>query len=251
MIDQMETSLSVPEKPETDPEPAVEEVDLRGIFAEGAMPARYTVAGKKLNSNIVRASDLFRKPEDAANSLSETIAPELRSAKRIVISAQENGSYIGKVVDGLRGGQAPEPPCYRKKGGYGAYHYKGGKIAYDGKPEIADPFEPQDDFGMQTAGSDEAVSADAGTVQEGGIAYSAEDGTIFVGKWKNNIPTGEGSAFDSDGRLIYRGSWKEGKRHGQGTEFAPDGHIVFRGEWKDDKYLNGVYYQKLDGHLDA
>lgn len=72
-----------------------------------------------------------------------------------------------------------------------------------------------------------------------------EDGTIFVGKWKDNVPTGKGSEFDGDGNLIYTGMWKDGKRHGFGTEYNKEGKIVFTGEWENDQYLDGVLYQKV------
>jgi len=67
-----------------------------------------------------------------------------------------------------------------------------------------------------------------------------------VGKWHNNIPTGEGSAFDRDGNLIYTGMWQNGKRHGQGTEYSPDGGIVFKGEWHEDSYFEGTLYRKIE-----
>lgn len=298
MIDHMETTqketakapelqILLPIQEETLPETngtEIQEVDSRGMFPEGPMPARYTVAGKKRNSNVLRASDLFRKtdvPKEAACGPDETpMFPAITAAKRIVISAQESYYYFGKVVNGLRNGhgrtQTPDGQTayeghYRDdmRDGYGTYYYKSGKICYTGqwrdnqRDGIGVSFEPDKDsiqVGRWREDQLEGPSAVfdgqgnlefAGKIENGerqgaGIAYSAEDGTVFVGKWKNNIPTGEGSAFDSDGNLIYSGSWKEGKRHGNGTEFAPDGRVIFKGEWKDDEYLNGVYYQRLE-----
>ena len=73
----------------------------------------------------------------------------------------------------------------------------------------------------------------AGKIENGmrqgvGISYKVEDGTIFVGKWKDNVPTGKGSEFDGDGNLIYTGMWKDGKRHGFGTEYNKEGKIVLQ-----------------------
>lgn len=268
MIDDMETThAETPKAPELqillpgEEEPkavsgpaGIQDVDTRGMFPEGPMPARYTVAGKKRNSNIVRAADLFRKNEGPKETPCDPdeppVFPAITAAKRIVISAQESQCYFGKVVRGLRHGHGhPQPSDGQapgdKKEGYGTYYYKSGKICHT----EAGTLEPQTDtirMGRWRQGEPEGSGkTESGERQGAGIAYSAEDGTVFVGKWKNNIPTGEGSAFDSDGNLIYTGSWKEGKRHGQGTEFAPDGHVIFQGEWKEDKYLDGVYYQRF------
>ena len=66
---------------------------------------------------------------------------------------------------------------------------------------------------------------------------------MFVGRWKDGVPTGEGSAFDADGRLSYTGGWKEGKRHGFGTEYGQNGSIRFAGVWEEDKKISGVLYE--------
>lgn len=270
MIDQMETSHPEPEpvpapapQPESTKEPSIQEVHTRGIFAEGAMPTRYTVAGKKRNSSIVRATDLFRKPEESLTPLREPeeapITPEITSAKRIVISAQETNSYFWKVVNGLRSGdgQTQETAMYqrpflsRKRKDHETYYYKCGQIYAAGNdselPSLQDVIKRYEGFepGLLDGNEDPSASRTETVPQDDGLAYSAEDGTIFLGHWKNNIPTGDGSAFDRDGHLIYHGGWKEGKRHGQGTEFSAGGYIIFDGEWNDDKYYNGVYFQRL------
>ena len=61
----------------------------------------------------------------------------------------------------------------------------------------------------------------------------SHDGSIFVGKWRDNIPTGCGTAFDAEGNLLYTGEWKDGKRDGHGTEYR-NGAVLYAGEWKDD-----------------
>ena len=76
-----------------------------------------------------------------------------------------------------------------------------------------------------------------------GVSYNAEDGAVFVGKWKDNIPTGEGSAFDCNGNLLYTGGWKDGRRHGMGTEYSPSGTTVFIGLWEDNRRVRGILYQ--------
>ena len=41
----------------------------------------------------------------------------------------------------------------------------------------------------------------------------------------------------------YMGEWKNGERHGQGTHTYPDGS-KFEGDYKDDWELNGTQYDK-------
>lgn len=81
-----------------------------------------------------------------------------------------------------------------------------------------------------------------------GIACRSKNGTLFVGKWHNNEPSGEGSAFDLKGNLIYTGMWKNGLREGHGTEFDSNGRVVFTGEWQNDSYFNGLLYQTSENH---
>ena len=75
------------------------------------------------------------------------------------------------------------------------------------------------------------------------MAFSSRDGSLFAGKWKDNVPTGLGSAFDPDGNLIYTGEWKDGKRHGHGTEYR-DGQILFTGEWEEGRPVKG--FRRVD-----
>ncbi|MFR7551154.1 MAG: hypothetical protein ACLUVB_00055 [Acutalibacteraceae bacterium] len=75
--------------------------------------------------------------------------------------------------------------------------------------------------------------------------------TVFVAKYKDNAPTGEGALFSGDGTLLYAGGWKDGKRCGHGVEFDRAGNVVYAGEWKDDAYLNGILYKKVQGAADG
>ena len=45
----------------------------------------------------------------------------------------------------------------------------------------------------------------------------------------------------------YMGEWKDGKKHGQGTFTFPDGEI-YEGEWKDGTPWNLTIYDK-DGNI--
>ena len=80
------------------------------------------------------------------------------------------------------------------------YYYKSGKLCYAGNWKQ--------------------------NMREGaGVAFSSRDGSLFAGKWKDNVPTG-------------LGEWKDGKRHGHGTEYK-DGKILFTGEWEAGRPVKG------------
>ena len=47
----------------------------------------------------------------------------------------------------------------------------------------------------------------------------------------------------------YVGEWKDGKKHGQGTYISHDGR-KYEGEWKDGKIWNGTVYDKYGNIID-
>ena len=72
-----------------------------------------------------------------------------------------------------------------------------------------------------------------------------EDGSSYVGVFKDGERNGQGTYNYSDGDK-YEGEWKDDKYHGQGTWFG-------KGEWKGQKYVgeykdnkrwNGIYYDQ-------
>ena len=146
---------------------------------------------------------------------------EMIPAKRIVVSANEDYRYFGRVIDGLRqgkgrtameNGDTAYEGNYRddKRDGFGAYYYRSGKICYVGSWKE--------------------------NLREGmGVSFSAKDGSVFVGRWKDNIPTGTGAAFDSEGNLTYSGMWENGKRCGQGTEYQ-NGVVCYEGSFQNDMW---------------
>ena len=70
-----------------------------------------------------------------------------------------------------------------------------------------------------------------------------EDGSSYVGVFKDGERNGQGTYNYSDGDK-YEGEWKEGKYHGQGTYTFKDGS-KYVGEWKDDKYHGqGIWFGK-------
>ena len=90
-----------------------------------------------------------------------------------------------------------------------------------------------------------------GKKQGAGAVLKGPDGRMFVGKWKDNEPTGEGSAFDREGYLLYTGSWKNGLREGEGTSFDKKGRVVFTGLWRNDRYDTGLHLRRLEDGREA
>jgi hypothetical protein len=92
-------------------------------------------------------------------------------------------------------------------------------------------------------------------ISEGTVTY--QDGTKYVGKYKNGLPHGQGIlAYPNGlryeggmqdgyrhgqgivtlrGHTIYDGAFVKGKRHGQGTQHLKDGRI-YKGEFINDRF---------------
>jgi len=59
-----------------------------------------------------------------------------------------------------------------------------------------------------------------------------EDGSSYVGVFKDGERNGQGTYTYSDGDK-YEGEWKDGKKHGDGTILFKDGSKM-EGEFRDD-----------------
>ena len=109
--------------------------------------------------------------------------------------------------------------------------------------------------------------------EETGVLYLWENGTKYMGEWKDGIKHGQGTytyldgknyvgefrngKFNGQGTYIYgigklkgekyEGEWKNGERTGPGTYTWSNGD-KYVGEYKDEKPWNGTYYDK-DGNI--
>ena len=72
-----------------------------------------------------------------------------------------------------------------------------------------------------------------GPPEDGYGTYELDDGSKYVGEWKDSRWHGQGTHTSPDGAK-YVGAFKEGKMHGQGVATRPDG-VKYAGEWKDNK----------------
>jgi antitoxin component YwqK of YwqJK toxin-antitoxin module len=184
--------------------------------------------------HLPKTEDQKIQPQEKQKLPTREAEPEMAEmipAKRIVVSANEDYRYFGRVIDGLRqgrgrtameNGDTAYEGNYRddKRDGFGTYYYRSGKICYVGSWKE--------------------------NLREGmGVSFSAKDGSVFVGRWKDNIPTGTGAAFDSAGNLTYSGMWKNGKRCGQGTEYQ-NGTVRYEGSFQNDVW-EGRGIQHLSG----
>ena len=71
-----------------------------------------------------------------------------------------------------------------------------------------------------------------------------EDGSSYVGVFKDGERNGQGTYTYSDGDK-YEGEFKFDKKHGQGTYTLPNGS-KYVGEWRENKSWNGKEYDKKD-----
>jgi len=78
--------------------------------------------------------------------------------------------------------------------------------------------------------------------QETGVLYLWENGTKYMGEWKDGKRHGQGNMTYHDGSKFV-GKWKDGKKHGQGTDTYGDGR-KYVGEWKDGYKWNIEYKNK-------
>jgi antitoxin component YwqK of YwqJK toxin-antitoxin module len=188
--------------------------------------------------HLPKTKDQETQPEKKQELPTKEAEPEIAEmipAKRIVVSANEDYRYFGRVIDGLRqgrgrtameNGDTAYEGNYRddKRDGFGTYYYRSGKICYVGSWKE--------------------------NLREGmGVSFSAKDGSVFVGRWKDNIPTGTGAAFDSEGNLTYSGMWENGKRCRQGTEYQ-NGVVRYEGSFQNDMWEGrGIQHLASGGKL--
>ena len=74
-----------------------------------------------------------------------------------------------------------------------------------------------------------------GNCSSGQGTFVFDDGSKYVGKWKDGKQHGKGTYTWADGRK-YIGGFKNGKKYGKGTGTWADGR-KYVGEWKDGKML--------------
>ena len=59
---------------------------------------------------------------------------------------------------------------------------------------------------------------------EGNHEFIYDDGSYYIGFWKNGLRNGKGKLFDKNGKLIYEGDWVNDKREGFGKCGSDPGH---------------------------
>ena len=75
--------------------------------------------------------------------------------------------------------------------------------------------------------------------------YNFANGDKYVGEWKDNIPSGQGTGTYANGHK-YVGEFKDNKRNGQGTFTFANGE-KYVGEFKDDNRHGQGTYTFADG----
>ena len=85
-----------------------------------------------------------------------------------------------------------------------------------------------------------------GQSKKSGLLYIWENGSRYVGEWKDGKKHGQGTYTYGKGKGEgdkYVGEFKDGKKHGQGTYIKTEGR-KYVGEWKDGERWNGTLYDK-------
>jgi len=81
-----------------------------------------------------------------------------------------------------------------------------------------------------------------GQSKKSGLLFTWENGSSYVGEWKDGKKHGQGT-YTSHVGTKYVGEWKDGKKHGQGTETWSSGW-KYVGEWREGKPWNITIYGK-------
>ena len=63
-----------------------------------------------------------------------------------------------------------------------------------------------------------------------------EDGTVYVGTWKNDKYHGYGTETDTGAGYSYAGEWSEDKKHGQGVLIDKSRGIYYDGTFSEDRF---------------
>ena len=63
--------------------------------------------------------------------------------------------------------------------------------------------------------------------------FKSDDGTKYVGEWKEDASHGHGTETYANGDK-YVGNWKEGKYHGFGVKTYADGRVE-KGQWENNE----------------
>ncbi|CAD8195671.1 unnamed protein product [Paramecium pentaurelia] len=75
--------------------------------------------------------------------------------------------------------------------------------------------------------------------------YEFENGSVYIGQWKNGQRHGRGKQIWQDGSL-YEGYWYQNVACGKGRLIHSDGDI-YEGEWRNDKAHGQGKYVHMDG----
>ena len=86
--------------------------------------------------------------------------------------------------------------------------------------------------------------------EETGVLYLWENGTKYMGEWKDGKKHGQGTFTYGKGKWEgdkYVGEFKDGYRNGQGTYAWSNGN-KYIGEWRDGKYHGQGTYTSIKGY---
>jgi len=84
-----------------------------------------------------------------------------------------------------------------------------------------------------------------GQSKKSGLLFTWENGSSYVGEWKDGKKHGQGTFTSPDGRK-YVGEYMDDKKHGKGT-FTWSDEGKYEGKWKDGKFHGQGTFTFLTG----
>lgn len=88
----------------------------------------------------------------------------------------------------------------------------------------------------------EFITKDTQKVREGrGAYYWNNDGSLFVGYWKDSLKEKKGTVYDKNRQIIYQGEFSRNKKNGIGRFFFNSGDMYIGGYENDMRHGKGKY----------
>ena len=77
---------------------------------------------------------------------------------------------------------------------------------------------------------------------EGNGKYIWEDGSHYIGQWKDDLRNGKGTLYYQNGKINYDGDWVNGRPNGYGKYiYGNDSYYI--GQWKNSsKNVRGTMF---------
>ncbi|HPA73240.1 MAG TPA: hypothetical protein PKY31_13280 [Spirochaetota bacterium] len=79
----------------------------------------------------------------------------------------------------------------------------------------------------------------AGDCENGDGTMKYDDGTTYIGRWKDGKRSGEGTLYYPDGRKFV-GNWSDDFMHGDGVIYYSNGLVERQGRWENGHFTGDI-----------